>query len=259
MRSVSLNGLGCPLPYLIAAAVCTVLESVPFIDQLAQAPFFPDGHWLLSRDFHKTYKLWLYTGPKICIAATGVAFLGVCLAALFSRKHRAKLDNWLTPSLVVVWSIILVPLSVAAIKAATGVYSPVDLIPYGGKHPHIGFLAQMWLHGRAAGGASFPAGHASGGFALMALYSLPVRRWARRSLFCVGMLAGWGMGLYQMARGEHFLTHTLTAMFMALAIIAFLGRKMPIWVMAVKGTKAYLWVLALLSRSSSPSIRASGF
>ena len=35
---------------------------------------------------------------------------------------------------------------------------------------------------------------------------------------------GWLMGLYQMARGEHFLTHTLTTMFLALAVISLLVR-----------------------------------
>jgi membrane-associated PAP2 superfamily phosphatase len=131
---------------------------------------------------------------------------------------------WRKPALLVLLSIIFVPLAVALLKSATGVYSPVDMLPYGGEHPHIGLLEQLWTYGKTAGGRSFPAGHASGGFALVALYYLPVRSGCKNGLFSAGLLAGWGMGLYQMARGEHFFSHTLTTMFLALAIVTFLDR-----------------------------------
>ena len=221
---------GSPQLYLLAALGCTILESIPILDQIAQGPFFQQGEWLLSRAFHTQYKWLLYTTPKILIGVTGAAFLFLFLAS-FTAKYRSRLHAWRKPSLLIVSSIALVPLTVASLKALTGVYSPVDMTPYGGTQPHIGLLEQLWTYGVPSGGRSFPAGHASGGFALMSLYSLPVQKRWKRLLFGFGLFAGWAMGLYQMARGEHFLSHTLTAMFLALAIIyaldSFAGASRP--------------------------------
>lgn len=211
-------GLGRPLPYLLAALACTILESIQTFDRLAQAPFFRHDVWLLPKAIHTEYKWLLYTAPKVFISIVGGLFLLLFLAS-FSGKCCLRLQAWRKPALLVVCSIIFVPLTIATIKSLSGVYSPVDMLPYGGKHPHIGLLEQLWAYGAVSGGRSFPAGHASGGFALMALYYLPLRESWKRDLFAFGFLAGWGMGLYQMARGEHFLSHTLTTMFLALTII----------------------------------------
>lgn len=65
------------------------------------------------------------------------------------------------------------------------------------------------------GGRCFPAGHASGGFALIMLYfAVPNARWRWMGL-AAGLAAGWLMGGYQMLRGEHFLSHTVTTMLLA--------------------------------------------
>lgn len=212
-----------PLLYLLAAICCIALESFTGFDQWAQQPFFSETGWLIHKTFHKEYKWLLYTGPKVIIGITGGGFLLFFVFAAFSRKYKERLYAWRKPALLVVCSIIFVPLTVASLKALTGVYSPVDLLPYGGKYSHIGFFEQVWIYGKTMGGRSFPAGHASGGFALMALYYLPLQDVWRKILAFWGFCAGWGMGLYQMARGEHFLSHTLTTMFIALAIITFLA------------------------------------
>jgi membrane-associated PAP2 superfamily phosphatase len=216
-------GLGPPLPYFLAALICTFLESVQPFDQLAQIPFFQHGKWLLPKAVHAEYRWMAYTAPKVFIGIVGGAFLLLFLIS-FSDKYRPKLQAWRKPSLLIACSIIFIPLTVAILKTFSGVYSPVDILPYGGTHPHIGLLEQLWVHGVTSGGRSFPAGHASGGFALMALYYLPLRGPWKWRLFIFGIFAGWGMGLYQMARGEHFLSHTLTTMFLSLGIITLLDR-----------------------------------
>ncbi len=219
------GGLASPLPYALAALFCAVLESIPAFDRFFQQPFFSHGAWIIGKTFHNNHKWLLYTGPKAVIAGIGVAFLGVFLASLFSR--REPLRPWKFPALLVCLSIALVPLCAASLKAISGVYSPAEMVPYGGGHPHTGLLEQIWQCGRVSGGRSFPAGHASGGFALMSLYYLPVSPLRRKALCLAGTAAGWAMGLYQMARGEHFLSHTLTTLFLALAIITFLARRLP--------------------------------
>jgi PAP2 (acid phosphatase) superfamily protein len=218
------QGLGRPFPYVLATICCMVLESVPVFDAYLQQLFFQHGAWLISKSFHNSHKLLLYTGPKLFIICTGIAFFMLTLIAFSVPSFKERLYKWRKPALIIIFSLVLIPLTVAILKICSGVYSPVDLLPYGGKHPHVGFLGQLYAYGTLAGGHSFPAGHASGGFALMALYYMPVRKVLKKLLLGFGLMAGWSMGMYQMARGEHFLSHTLTTMFLALAIIAFLGR-----------------------------------
>ena len=162
------------------------------------------------------------------IWAVGGVFLLVLLASVFLPGFKERLCAWRKPALLIVLSCISVPLLVSFLKAVSGVYSPVDLSPYGGGEPHIGLLDQLWTFGRTAGGRSFPAGHASGGFALVSLCYLPLRPALRKWLLFAGLVSGWLMGLYQMARGEHFFSHTVTTMFISLAVITWLdGRISP--------------------------------
>ena len=212
---------------VLGAVLSLLLESSTAFDRFFQDPFYRDGTWLLSEQFHARYKALLYTTPKIGIGLTGGAFL--LLFAYASEGSVPRLPAWKKPALLVVLSLALIPLLVSGLKAVSGVYGPVDLLPYGGKQQHIGLLRQLWMYGHIAGGRNFPAGHASGGFALVALAYLPLSRFARKALFGAGLGAGWLMGLYQTARGEHFMSHTLTTMFIALAAVTLLaqGLKLP--------------------------------
>lgn len=220
------NALGNPLIYAAATLICVILESWTGFDRFFQSPFFTDGCWLLPKKFHSEWKIILYTGPKIVIALLGSLFLLILPMTFRRRKKRFLTPAWRKPVFLIVLSIALVPLITGAAKAVTGVYSPVDVTVYGGNHPHIGLMEQLWLFGQFSGGKSFPAGHASGGFALISLYYLPVSESLKKSLFMLGLTAGWLMGLYQMSRGEHFMSHTLTTMFLALTVISFLAGKL---------------------------------
>lgn len=217
-------GLGPPWFHFLAALVCTFLESVRSFDLLAQSPFFRHGEWLISQGGHADYKWMAYIAPKVFIGIVGGTFLFLFLAS-FSDKCRLRLQAWRKPSLLVSCGILFVPLTVAVLKNLSGVYGPADMEPYGGRCPHVGLLEQLWAYGTTGGGRSFPAGHASGGFALMALYYLPLRGLWKRLLLVFGILVGWSMGLYQMARGEHFLSHTLVTMFLALGVLTLLDRQ----------------------------------
>ena len=61
-------------------------------------------------------------------------------------------------------------------------------------------------------GHCFPAGHASGGFALLALGWLSDRRAWRIAGTGTGLAAGSVMAAYQMAKGAHFLSHSLATL-----------------------------------------------
>lgn len=226
-----------PMFYAVAALLCFFLESFKCLDCFFQIPFHFDGEWLISNTFHKEWRALFYTGPKIVIGIIGGIFLFIFLVSVFHKRWCTVFSEWRKPSVLIVASIIFTPLIVSLLKDITGVYSPVDLLPYGGKFPHIGFLEQFLECGHTSGGRSFPAGHASGGFALMALRYLPTSSYNQRILFYTGLVVGWIMGLYQMGRGEHFISHTLTSMFIAIMIMTYLARKIGIYKGSATGYK----------------------
>ena len=199
----------------IAAGFCVLLENWTPLDLAVQQLFYRQGGWLITKADHAALRWFWYEGAKGFVACVGVAALALALLSL----KMESLNKWRRFFCVAALSILLVPSIAAGLKAVTGVYSPCDLLPFGGKHPYAGMLTHLWRYGIVDGGRSFPAGHASGGFALMSLYYAPVSIRFRRAGAAFGLAMGWGMGLYQMARGEHFFTHTLTTMFLACAVI----------------------------------------
>jgi len=86
---------------------------------------------------------------------------------------------------------------------------PWDLLRYGGTHPRVGLFGL-----RPAGlgrNHCFPAGHASGGYAWLALYFffLAVRPGWRWAGLAAGACLGLVFGVSQQLRGAHFLSHDL--------------------------------------------------
>lgn len=160
-----------------------------------------------------------YTGPKVAIVTLGVLTLA---AACF----RARLGLPAGPSrrdlLVVVLTLAIAPSLVALGKATTNVHCPYQVIRYGGDVPYV----KVWEHypegaKPARRGRGFPAGHASGGFALMALAGLARGRRGRIAGFLAGQTVGWTMGIYQILKGAHYLSHTVfTAIFCWVVFLA---------------------------------------
>ena len=98
---------------------------------------------------------------------------------------------------------------------------PYNLLEYGGTekaHSVIYFL----LHRSADAGGCFPAGHASGGFALLGLVFLVHSRRESISVILMSSLIGLSMGFYQQARGAHFLSHTLATQALSLGFVLLL-------------------------------------
>ncbi|HIE4236914.1 TPA: phosphatase PAP2 family protein [Serratia marcescens] len=103
------------------------------------------------------------------------------------------------------------PLVVGILKATSAHSCPWDLIEYGGKamsFPLFGAVPALPGPGRC-----FPGGHASSGFAVMALFFLfyPQRPRLAWWCWCGGIALGMLMGFGQIMRGAHFLTHNLWA------------------------------------------------
>jgi membrane-associated PAP2 superfamily phosphatase len=119
--------------------------------------------------------------------------------------------------------IAVAPITAWFIKKMTGVLYPCYIDRYGGKEPYRTLLESIPRVPGRVRGRGFPAAHCSGAFALMALfYVMPEStRWIGLAL---GLAAGWIVGLYQMLKGVHYLSHTIVTMFLVWMIIQILSR-----------------------------------
>lgn len=157
-----------------------------------------------------------YDGIKILLVLSALAIL----ISLLFFKHTECVQRNHRGLRIVLFSMIIVPVVIGALKDNTNVACPRDLAVYGGALPYVK-LFESYPEGQKPEALQrcFPAGHASGGFALMALYFLfqsPRNRWL--ALMC-GISIGCLMGGYKMLLGHHFLSHTLVTMISAWLLI----------------------------------------
>lgn len=210
---------GWVLPLLLLAVVVAVFAFRPLggesVDLAFQDLFWDGASWLLPREHPLLHPL-LYDGPK---AALILCALSLLAAAAFPSRFPAWLGR--RRALYLLACMALVPVVCTQLRAVTRMATPAATETYGGRWPH-----RLLLEPKPDGYPSnaFPAGHASGGFSLLALALAWESRRARRAGAALGVAAGSAMGLYQVARGEHFLSHTLATAFLAWLICALLAR-----------------------------------
>lgn len=144
----------------------------------------------------------LHVGGKWLVVLVAVAAVMVALAGW----RVPALRPWWRPALVLAAVIILATSTVSVLKAVTGIHCPWELDRYGGAVPF-----QPWWEGPPAGfkpGKGWPAGHASAGFSLLALYTLAVGRTQRPALWLIpGLVLGVIFAGAQVLRGAHFVSH----------------------------------------------------
>ncbi len=186
-------------------------------DLLVQDQFFhfDTGTWLIDRDA-PVLRFLFYSGIKGIIVGIGV----LCLLGIGLSFKSEKLRPWRQGALIFILSLALVPLLVAGSKQFTNVYCPYQIRRYDGLYPYIKLFESYpeGFHPKRAG-KCFPAGHATGGFAFMALYFVFRSRRAKMLGLASGLVLGWAMGLYQMLKGAHYLSHTVVTMLLAWIII----------------------------------------
>ena len=123
------------------------------------------------------------------------------------RKPQSR--SWRRPLAALALSVLLSTVLVASLKALSSVDCPWDLVRYGGDRVYVDIFSAL-LAGTPHRGC-FPAGHASAGYAWLALFFFfqtvrPAWRW--RGL-TAGLMLGMVFGLSQQLRGAHFLSHDL--------------------------------------------------
>ncbi len=154
---------------------------------------------------HPILNVWLHTGIKwvmVCVAL-------VSLALAISAHWLVKLKPYQSALFWVFIGMVLSTSAVAILKHDSMHACPWDLTIYGGDSPFFDLFKNPPA-GTKSGGC-FPAGHPSGGFALIAFY-FAFRRYRARfagAMLWLGILMGLAMGLVQIIRGAHFLSHVL--------------------------------------------------
>lgn len=181
------------------------------IDIQVQDFFFDEetGKWLTGRRDPVPRALF-YTGPKYAVILLGVGLITLLLG------KRSWRDRWRVARAelgVAVMIMALVPTLVGILKDATGVYCPWDIRRYGGPAPYVRVFENHLMHDFPDfAGRGFPAGHASGGFALIGLLALAKTSRQRKLVIALALGMGWWMGTYQLAKGAHYLSHNFVTM-----------------------------------------------
>jgi len=187
------------------------------IDLAVQSLFWNGSGWLVPKDAGWPHQV-AYTGPKVLLYL-------LALWLIWAMAFPAAAPAWMgrRRAAYILAGMALTTVLCTQLRDVTGMATPRGLLMYGGRWEHfLLFDAKPPGHPSNA----FPAGHASGGFGLLCLaFAWPEPRARRLGLLTALLVGGW-MGLYQMARGEHFLSHTLATAALAWLVAAALARAM---------------------------------
>ncbi len=181
------------------------------LDYYLAHSFYDGNGWLVDAR-EPALRFIFYILPKWLLA--GFAGSMVMLFALsFFRKSLRQFRS--RRQFFVILCAAFVPLIVGVGKKLTNIHCPYQLAEFGGFFTD----GPIFDFSGAKSGACFPAGHASGGFALLLLVPLAAPGKQRVAALIFALATGWIMGGFQMLNGRHFLSHTIVTMLLAWIIV----------------------------------------
>ncbi len=202
------------IPLFIFVCTALIIEWFRLDIKLADTIYaFDKQQWNLKNSF--IFKTLLHDQLKIVLICGLLLF---CLIVLirYKRNKSIKADSFLISSIIISSS------TVTLIKRLTHVSCPWHIAHYGGNLPYESTFKQILAENLTT--HCFPAGHASGGYALIALYyymrvTRPSLRWIG---LCIALLLGITMDFAQQLRGAHFFSHGLWTLAITWVISSFL-------------------------------------
>ena len=176
---------------------------------------FDKKSWLIDKN-EPILKFFFYDGIKNLLLFFGLLIL---VSLIFFRKN-ILVQEYKKGLIIVLLSAILVPSIIGFLKDITNTPCPCNIVYFNGTYPDKkvfdsypkDFIQKSKVK-------CWPAGHASGGFALMALFFLFKTPKNQKKALFVALIIGWSMGTYKMLLGDHFFSHTIITMLMAWLII----------------------------------------
>ena len=176
---------------------------------------FDKKSWLIDKN-EPILKFFFYDGIKNLLLFFGLLIL---VSLIFFRKN-ILVQEYKKGLTIVLLSAILVPSIIGFFKDITNTPCPCNIVYFNGTYPDKkvfdsypkDFIQKSKVK-------CWPAGHASGGFALMALFFLFKTPKNQKKALFVALIIGWSMGIYKMLLGDHFFSHTIITMLMAWLII----------------------------------------
>ena len=207
--------LSIPATLIVLIGVVLIFEFIP-IDSFMQSWLYDDKSqtWMADRN-NPVLDLLFYSGIKM-------VFISVILFLLFSvifLRRIAWVNNNLKALIIVILSSFIVPLTVGMLKDTTNMPCPNQLVEYDGPYEQIGLFESLSEQQQRPATKCYPAGHASGGFSLLALLFLVAASRARKITLILVMTLGWSTAGYKMAIGDHFLGHGVVTLVLAWLII----------------------------------------
>lgn len=193
--------------------------------------------WILDTS-HPIVHFMFYDGPKKLLVLFELGLLG---GATVLHKH-SLIKSYQHGILIVLIALPLGPALVSSLKGSTNVACPYALEQYGGDLPYIGLFEHYPEDQRPEKRQRcFPAGHASGGYALLALYYLPKTRRRKRQALAFAITVGSLMGGYKMLIGHHFLSHTVASMLLCWLVTNIVALLVLPWPEKSKNKRAELY------------------
>lgn len=197
MNDISHTHLVAPFLFLIVATI--FLDGFGYNFFIADQIYQSQGEtwalkesWILETVIHQGGR-WL----------TGIMLL--CVLTLFiSSWHWRKTKAFRGPAGVLLSSVILSLIAVSFFKSLTHIDCPWSFKRYGGELLSVSISDALFGDGK---GKCFPAGHASGGYAWIALYFFfsEINASYRFIGLTIGLTLGILFGFAQQLRGAHFL------------------------------------------------------
>jgi membrane-associated PAP2 superfamily phosphatase len=215
------------VPFLVFLSVAVICELSDLDLFLADRFYdFQEGIWPARESFWASWLIHQRGRDFVLVLA-----IISCLAWLGSYANL-KLRCWRRQALYLLLVIVLGTGLVTLGKRLSNRHCPWSMERYGGTVPYT-----QLFHGTPSGfppGKCFPAGHASGGYALMGLYFIfrDRRPATARALLAASFALGTIFAVGQMARGAHFFSHNVwtaaICWFVALALYLPLLRRQGI-------------------------------
>jgi membrane-associated PAP2 superfamily phosphatase len=176
---------------------------------------FQTHMWIVDETL-QPYKFIFYDGIKSALLILGAILIVIFIYALYKKK----LIGYQKGLLIVIVASVLVPVVVGSLKKITNMPCPHAEIRYNGEMPRTAvwecYAPEFCTMKQRE---CWPAGHASGGFALLSLFFLFHTKRNRYLALAGAMAIGWSMGMYKMLVGDHFFSHTVITMLIAWLIV----------------------------------------